>query len=253
MPSRSRSSWARRSSAVGRRRRRLGSCATRPRAPVSTLSSTPRLRTRPRCCGIYATHGSRRLRRAAPTGPTSTRPALYENQRSLASSAGPLYAVIARSVEPLDECELGLPEKLVERSEVLLRRRRFEADEDARNKLPHEPAVFGPPEVEQRIAELRLRGLVEIPREEDGVRGNRPLLFDDLRAGKHLAEQPFGDVPGNDRDIGLLRLQRLPPLGVTAGEADVSEEPLRVGLLPWLPRHETELDEPGKRRDITGR
>ena len=149
-------------------------------------------------------------------------------------------------MESFDERELGLREELVEGGEVLLGRRRFEADEDAGHELPHEPPVLGLPEVEQRVAELRLRRLIEVPREEDGVRGDRPLLLDDPCAGEDVTVQRLRDVAGDDRDVGLARLQRLPALGVAAGEPDVAEERLRVGLLPRLLRHEAELDEPGE-------
>ena len=92
---------------------------------------------------------------------------------------------------------------------MLLGRRLFEADEDAGHELPHEPPVLGLPEVEQRVAELRLRRLIEVPREEDGVRGDRPLLLDDPRAGEDVTVQRLRDVAANTREAAGARIAAL--------------------------------------------
>src|SRR5688500_343660 len=176
-------------------------------------------------------------------------PRRYAYESRSAASAGALIG----SAQAFDERELGQLQVLVERAEVLLRRRLLEADEDPGDELPHKGPPLRRVQREERVLQLRAVRRAEVLREEHAVRGHGSLLLDDLRVVEDLAVQLLGDVARDDAHVDLTGLERFPGLLVAAGQRDLAEERLRIRLLAGRGGDEPELHHARDRRDVARR
>src|SRR5688500_11050676 len=201
-----------------------------------TRTVPPRVARRPRQSFSSVVFPLPLVPRTARTSPpcasseTSRRtgcPRRYAYESRSAARAGALIG----SAQTFDEGELGQLQVLVEGAEVLRRRRLLEADEDPGDELPHERPPLRRVQREERVLQLRAVRRAQVLREEDAVRWHGALLLDDLRLVEDLAVQLLRHVARDDAHVHLSCLQRLPGLLVAAGQRDLADERLRIGLL----------------------